>query len=569
VSAKSQIKPLRYLRVSFFFFRAFAHVFFWDVLLNRNGLRWLRTTPRPRWLRIAQRFRKLAIRNGGVLIKLGQFLSIRVDILPEYITHELRGLQDKLPAEDFGVILKRIEEELGATARARFEDIERVPLGAASLAQVHRVTLTDGASLVLKISRPGIEDLVETDLAASRLACQWLKWYRPLASKVDLDWLIREFESVTRTELDLIAEGAHLERFRTFFAGKTRLCLPHQDPSLSTRRVLALENVAFIKIDARDQLEAVGIDPAEVADALFQIHMTQIFHQHFVHADPHPGNVFVRPLPTEDERAGGRVAYLPGEVVPRVSKRDFQIVLIDFGMVSEIPARLRQSIRTYALGFATRDAAMIVQSYVQAGTLLPGADLQRLEDAHEALLERVWGRGNDELQDAAGDAFALMMGEYKDILFDTPFQAQVDLLFTVRSVEILNGVVTRLQPRFNLWQALTPFARSLATDDDGMKDLGKKAIDTVRTIAGFPSRIDRVLTQAERGNLVVRNALTPDTRRLLLRIDGNLRSIRRALLVAALLIGGILLRSDADAGHWDTIMIGLAILGGLRLWFGR
>jgi len=560
----SRFKPLRYLRVSFFFLRAFAHVFFWDVLLERDGLRWLRPDPKPRWRKIARRFRRLAVRKGGLLIKLGQFLSIRVDILPPEITRELEGLQDKLPREDFAVIRARLIEELGGPLEATFREVEEEPLGAASLAQAHRAVLCDGRPLVVKVLRPGIEGLVETDLAATGLACSWLKLYRPIASKVDLDWLIRELAATTRTELDMVAEAGHIERFASFFADDPGLHFPEVFTDISTRRILALENVAFIKVDRTDRLREVGIEPDGVARALFAFHMRQIFDQHMVHADPHPGNLFIRPLPTEEERAAGRTHFEPGEPVPHATNRDFQIAPVDFGMVAEIPTRLRQALRSYVLGIAGRDAKRIVRSYVEAGTLLPGADLERLEEAHEALLERVWGVGNDQLQDAAGDIFDLMMKEYRDILFDTPFQAQVDLLFTIRSVEMLNGLVTRLDPDFNLWDALIPFAKKLALRDQTVKKQVEEAIGAIRELIEIPRRLSEVLTQAERGTLTVRNALAPETRRRLDRIERGMRGMKLAVLAGAALVAGALLRIGDGAGMLDEVLIGLGLLAGLR-----
>ncbi|HXW00894.1 MAG TPA: AarF/UbiB family protein, partial [Anaerolineae bacterium] len=193
----------RYRKVRWFFAKAFLHVIWWDIILNRPILRWLRRPPLPRWQKIAERYRALAVEMGGVLIKLGQFLSIRVDILPSEVTRELAGLQDEVPAEQLESVLAQIEADFGRPVSQIFTWFSPEPVGAASLAQVHLARLASGEEVVVKALRPGIDILVETDLSAIALAIRWLKFYRQISRRVDLDWLAEEFTTVTRRELDL------------------------------------------------------------------------------------------------------------------------------------------------------------------------------------------------------------------------------------------------------------------------------------------------------------------------------------------------------------------------------
>ena len=171
----SKIDLKRYRKVRWFFARAFLHVIWWDIFLNRPLLRWLRTPPLPRWQKIARRYRYLAVEMGGVLIKLGQFLSIRVDILPPEVTGELAGLQDEIPPASLNTIITQIEADFGRPLSHIFEWFSPEPLGAASLAQAYLARLRSGEQVVVKVLRPGIDVLVETDLAAIALALQWLK----------------------------------------------------------------------------------------------------------------------------------------------------------------------------------------------------------------------------------------------------------------------------------------------------------------------------------------------------------------------------------------------------------
>ena len=218
----AKLDPRRYLRVAWFFARMFLATLWWDVLLRRiPGARAsVQRNAFSRWQAWARRFRKLAISSGGVLIKLGQFLSIRVDVLPAAITAELKGLQDEVPSERLEDIRALVASEFGRPVEEVFTCFFEEPVAAASLAQVHRARLREGEEVVVKVQRPGIERLVATDLAAIRLALRWLKLYRAITRRMDLDQLYAEFAATTRAELDFIAEGRNADRFAANFAGR-------------------------------------------------------------------------------------------------------------------------------------------------------------------------------------------------------------------------------------------------------------------------------------------------------------------------------------------------------------
>ena len=247
----SEAPPLdlhRYRRVRRYFLRLALHLLWWDLILARPGLRRLRRPALPRWQALARRYRLLAIDLGGVLIKLGQYLSTRVDVLPREVIHELAGLQDEVPAERFEDIVATLEAELGAPLAERFQKLEPEPLGAASLAQVHGAVLLDGAPVVVKVLRPRIETLVRTDLAAIALAVSWLEHLDFVRRRVDLDALIGEFRETTLAELDLVNEGKNAERFAENFADTEWIKVPEVHWPTTSRRVLTLENVGFLKI---------------------------------------------------------------------------------------------------------------------------------------------------------------------------------------------------------------------------------------------------------------------------------------------------------------------------------
>lgn len=559
----SLIDPKRYRKVRWFFAKAFAQVIWWDIILNRPVLNWVRTPPLPRWQKIARRYRDLAVEMGGVLIKLGQFLSTRVDILPAEVTGELAGLRDEVPAEKFEAIVAQIEADFGRPVSEIFEWLAPEPLGAASLGQAHLARLAaNGAEVVVKVLRPGINGLVETDLAAISLALRWLKYYKRISRRVDLDWLAEEFATVTRNELDFVAEGRNAERFAQDFADEPQVYVPKVYWDYSAARTLTLENVGYLKIADLAAIDAVGIDRAKVAKKLYNVYMQQTFVTNFVHADPHPGNLFIRPMPTPEEQARGVVGFKPGQPVPYAPDRSFQIVFVDFGMVAHIPERLRKALREYAIGVGTRDSYRIVQSYVTAGVLLPGADLKRLEEAHDALFERFWGVRLGQIKDVALVEAESLVREYRDVIYDAPFQFQVDMLFVLRAVGILSGMATNLDEEFDPWAETIPFAERLAAEEIQRNWRGwlQEVVSLGQILFRLPGQADRVLTLAERGNLTLQTSFAPDTRKLVQRLDQAIGRLTWVVLAVGLLISGANLRTGGQDEFLGNVFLLLALV---------
>ena len=292
------IDRARYRRVVRYFAGAILHLFFWNVVLRHIlGRNFVGRSAEKRWQRLAHRFRLLAVDLGGVLIKLGQFLSVRVDVLPLAVTSELAGLQDEVPAARWPDIQAVVEAEYSQPLDRVFRWFSPQSEAAASLAQVHHAQLLTGDRVMIKVQRPRIEILVETDLQAIRTAIRWLKRHRPIRQRVNLDRLYEEFARTTRNELDFVAEGQNAECLAQLFADDPGVRIPKIYAASSTRRVLIMEDVADIKIDDFAAIERAGIDRQQVARRLFDTYLQQVFVFNFVHADPHPGNLFIQPLP--------------------------------------------------------------------------------------------------------------------------------------------------------------------------------------------------------------------------------------------------------------------------------
>lgn len=547
----------RYLRVASFFARLFLSFIGWNLVLgNIPGIKaYVRATNLRRWHDHAQRFRALAIHLGGVLIKLGQFMSIRVDVLPPEVTAELRGLQDEVPAERAEDIRAVVESEFGRPIEEVFAWFAPAPQAAASLAQVHLAQLHSGEEVVVKVQRPRIRTLVDTDLAALRLAATWLKIYRPVSRHMDLDRLYEEFARTTRAELDFEAEGRHADRFAGDFASDGGIYIADVFWEYTTRRVLTLENVSSIKIDDLEAIEAAGISRAEVARRLYDTYLEQIFVHSFVHADPHPGNLFVHPLD-------------PDPNAPPGTPRPFWLIFVDFGMVAEIPESLRGAMRDVAIAVGTRDAHRLVQSYYDAGVLLPGADRQRVEELHEVLFSRFGGVRIGQLSDVAMQQARSLILEYRDLVYELPFQFPTDILFAMRAVAILSGMATTLDPHFDPWAATLPFAERLASEQVARDWRGilDEIGNLVQVALRLPARLDRLLSSAERGDLVQQTALAPDTAKAIRRLERSMERLTWSVIAGGLLMAGLLLQTTRGASGTSSALFvaaGAAFIWGL------
>ncbi len=533
----------RYRRVRWFFIRILWHVIWWDIVLSLPVVRWFRTPALVRWKKIAQEYRTMATEMGGVLIKLGQFLSTRVDIFPREVLAELSGLQDEVPPEPVEKILHQIETDFGRPVGDLFQWFSPKPLGAASLAQAHEVRTHTQENLVVKTLRPGIQGVVETDLSAIGLAIKWLNIYQPIRKRVDLDWLANEFTRVTRNELDLMVEGRNIERFAADFRHDAYIYIPKVYWEFSANRTLTMENVNYIKIGDIQAMQSAGIKPAEVADRLHYLYMKQVFETHFVHVDPHPGNLFIKPLPFPDEIEQGITSFAPGAEVASKEDRPFQIVFVDFGMMATIPDRMRSALRDYAIGVGTRDAFKVVQSYVKAGILLKSANLKLIEEAHEALFERFWGIRVGDLRNVAISEARYFIREYREVIFSEPFQFQADMLFILRAAGILAGLATDLDENFDPWTKAIPYAERYAKEKfkQGKQDWRREFEILGRVFYKLPTHLERVLTHAQRGNLTIQTTPSLDARKTMNRLERSIKRLAWMVIAAAFFMSGVYL----------------------------
>ena len=530
----------RYRRILFFFGRLILSVILWDIVLVRLGFRKMAARTRSeRYSKAAGRFRLLAINMGGVMIKVGQFLSTRLDVLPREITDELQGLQDEVQPESFDDIRRELETELGKPLTEIFVNFNQDPLASASIGQVHRACIRqqgegaecsgDYPEVVVKIQRPNIENIVETDLAALRIVSRWINYYGPIRKRANVPALLKELDLSIHEEMDYILEGEHAETFAGNFKDRGDVIVPKVFWNFTSRRVITLEDVQGIKITDYERIEKAGIDLGEVARRLFDTYLKQIFEDGFFHADPHPGNLFVNPDPEKDEE--GRVTW--------------KLAFVDFGMVGHVTEKAMHGLREYVIAVGTGDAARAVGVDKYLNILLPGADMALIEQAYSRIFERFWGMSTTEMLKINPEEMTDFLLEFRELLYDMPFQIPENFILLGRCLSILSGMCTGLDEDFNIWENVSPYAQKLISQDgeSAINIFLKELFDSLKTVYRLPKRTDNIITRLEQGKLEFK---IPELNRQLSRLERAQNKQAVAVLFAAFLLGSIQLYLAGD-----------------------
>lgn len=456
---------------------------------------------------LAIHFRLALEELGPTFVKFGQILSTRPDLLPPAYIAELTKLQDTVPPEPWEAIRDLLTQELGCEPEKVFATIDPQPMAAASLAQVHAATLPGGQEVVVKVQRPGITAVIDTDLEIlSTLAVR--AQATPLGKVYDFVSIADDFAFTLRNELDYHREGRNADRFRENFAGESHLYIPQVYWDFSTRRVLVLERIHGIKINDIPALETAGYDRHRVALYSARIMIKEVLEDGFFHADPHPGNFFA----------------MPGEVIGAM----------DFGMVGYLKDRDRQDlIRLYLVSIAL-DADGIVDQLIRIGAA--GADIDRAALARD--LSRLLRKYHIlPLKDVRASE---VIDEIMPIAFRHHLRLPRDLWLLGKTLTMMEGVGLQLDPDFDIFAVSQPFVRRLlwrlvSPNQQWTRTLLLGGADWAELLRALPRAGSRMLEQIERNELFQLNI--KDTDRIMGRLDQLATRLALSILVGALIIG--------------------------------
>jgi len=452
---------------------------------------------------------------GSAFIKLGQLLSARPDVLPASWVEELSRLQDSVPAFSFQTAQALLEQELGERC-AEIIDLDPEPLGAASLAQVHRASLRSGRQVVLKIQRPGLERLFRLDLEVMQQVAAVLQ--RHPSWGVGRDWvsIAQECRRVLLRELDFRLEAEHAARFRQQFLDDPGIRIPAVVWELTTRRVLCLDYVPGIKITDREAILEAGIDPAAVAEKGAASYLQQLVRFGFFHADPHPGNLAVA--------------------------RDGALIYYDFGMVGSLSQRLRSRLGRMVTAAAARDAGGLVNELQAAGVIAPDIDPGPVRRLVRVMLTEALTPpfSANVIEKLSGDLYELVYGQ--------PFRLPPELIFVMRALSTFEGVGRSLDPSFSLVAIARPYLLPLMSasgngPNDLFNQLGRQAVEVGSRALGLPQRLEDSLSRIEQGDLQVQ-IRAGETDRLLRRVALSQQSAGQSMLLGALLVSAALLAAS-------------------------
>jgi predicted unusual protein kinase regulating ubiquinone biosynthesis (AarF/ABC1/UbiB family) len=450
---------------------------------------WAMHALRATHLRNARRIERGICELQGLFIKVGQLISIMTNFLPEEFRRELEGLQDAVPPRPFVDIEKRVVEELHQTPQELFAHFECEPIASASIGQVHLARLLDGTKVAVKVQYPDIEEIVYRDLNTLRRIFWIIGWFIPYQG---LSELYREIRAIVMEELDYHAEAQNAERIAANFTDRTDVAFPRVVHALSTARVLTTHFEAGCKITDHASVKQLGLDRGQLARQVVEIYCQQIFSDGVYHADPHPGNLLVRP---------GEAGQPP------------TVVFLDFGAVAEIPSQVRQGMIELVQGALTRDTRRIVTAMKQMGFVARGANEHMFEQVVEYFHEKFQ-------QNISLDSLNL-----KDIKFDPErglesvadlrkmdislrelsvnFHIPKEIIVLERTLLLLMGLCTELDPTLNPMTVIRPYLERFVLGDEGdwSQLLVETSKDLVMSVTALPAEIRKFMRAAHAGEL--------------------------------------------------------------------
>lgn len=434
--------------------------------------------PDPRLARLddAARLRHMIEALGPTFIKIGQILSTRPDLLPDWAIRELRKLQDQVTPLEFEAVRQQIESELGGTLEQHFRTFASEPTAAASLGQVHRAELPDGTVVAVKVQRPGIEQIIRRDLSVLRHLAELGEGRLEFARGLRLPALVDELAASLRDELVYTIEGRNAERALATIQPEDRIVVPRVDWERTTARVLCCEMFEGQRVSELEQTPENEPLRRELALRLATYILRGMLLDGFFHADPHPGNLFLF-----DNGVTG---------------------LIDWGMVGVLARSTRESLAEIFLSLATQDVERLADEICHLGLAEDGADLERFRVDLARALDRYFHLSRDDFP------LAQVLNTILTLSFEHNIQLPAEVPLLIKVLVTVEGTCMELDPQFELKKAFEPIVARLVGSRLEPEKVAREVAGYLRQLnrlAGdLPRQTEQILRRLESGRLVVR-----------------------------------------------------------------
>ncbi|ELZ24837.1 ABC transporter [Halosimplex carlsbadense 2-9-1] len=410
---------------------------------------------------------------GPTFIKLGQLLSTRPDVLPPEYIEELEELQDRVPPADWERAREVLEDEVGPIDRA-FDEFDTEAISGASLGQVYYAT-TENGEVAVKVRRPGVKDLIESDLRVISWSLPILMYFIGQARAFSLETLADEFDKTIREEMDYGREAEMLAEIRGNFDDDSRIRIPEVDETRSTSKVLTMEYVPGTKITDIDELDDRHLDRTELAETLQEVYLQMIIEDGVFHADPHPGNLAVQD--------------------------DGTLVFYDFGMSGYVDPFIQDKIVDFYIAVADQDIQAILDTLVEMGTLSPEADRKVMGDVLELAIADVRGEDIEQYR------VQQIVQQVEDTIYDFPFRLPANLALVLRVATVVEGVCVTLDPDFDFIDVATTYLRQQGFLADTAREYVEDRVDEVqeatKSAIRTPPKLEEALDQAINEDLQV------------------------------------------------------------------
>ncbi len=450
----------------------------YQALLRLSPMSWLGRKPQGSF---AERLREALETLGPTFIKLGQMLSTRRDLLPDYITLELAKLQDAVPPFPSEDARNIIETALGKPIGAVFAEFNPEPAAAASIAQVHFGVLQDGRAVAIKVRRPGLRRVIDQDLAILGLLADLAERYSQEGRRLRVRAVVAEYAKTLRGELDLLREAANASQLRRNFAAEPDLLyVPEIYWDFCTSSVLVMERIYGIPISQTEALRAAGINFDQLSRRAAEIFFRQVFRDAYFHADMHPGNIFIDP-------------------------QNGRFIAVDFGIMGSLDDASQHYLAENMIAFFQRDYRRVAEAHVEAGWVPPDTNVQDFESAIRAIAEPVFEKPLNEISVAN-----LLLR-----LFQTTrafhMQTQPQLLLLQKTLVNVEGIARDLNPALNMWEVATPLLTEWLSRQRGPRgwwmEMKRHFPEWGLVFPEIPVLLHNILRQAQQGELplVIRN----------------------------------------------------------------